>query len=116
MFPVKLILIQMLFLRQFQFQNLEKSDLKQIESCGRRPNWNSRNKHLAWPWMASIGKFNSYEWQHQCGATILNKRTLLTAGFCVDKESEYNQIIVGRYNLNVNNHGQVFLSFDKRGW
>ena len=42
-------------------------------------------------------------WRHKCGATILNNKTLLTATFCIDDLTDYNQIIVGKYDLNDNN-------------
>ena len=41
-------------------------------------------------------------WRHKCGATILNNNTLLTATFCIDDLPNYNQIIVGKYDLNDN--------------
>jgi len=64
--------------------------------CGHIPNLNSNNfvsgprNNLEnnpagyWPWMASIGNYNTdNKWQHQCGATLLSDSHFLTAAHCV---------------------------------
>jgi hypothetical protein len=45
-----------------------------------------------WQWMASLGEFSNGNWSHYCGASLINKTTLITAAHCVKD----NNIVLNR--------------------
>ncbi len=46
-----------------------------------------------WPWMGSLGEYSNGNWSHFCGATLINKTTVITAARCVKDEKN----VVNRY-------------------
>ena len=65
-----------------------------IEKCGKNDNRSTdfivgpsndpeTNPVGIWPWMASVGYYDeNKKWQHQCGASLISDRHLLTAAHC----------------------------------
>ena len=39
-----------------------------------------------WPWMVSLGYYDGGIWSHQCGGTLVDYETVLTAAHCVFNE------------------------------
>ena len=37
---------------------------------------------IHWPWMASIGNYDSNNWKHDCGATLITEHHFLTSAHC----------------------------------
>ena len=54
------------------------------------------------PFVASYGqKSKNWKWTHECTASVLTKKTLLTAAHCLKKfDKQKNKVIVGENDLN----------------
>jgi len=101
----------MIFLKYFSFMILlsvvksDSEDICTIKSF-ERPSENARSSNdIKLQFVASYGHNSKtrqeWKWVHECTASVLTKRTLVTAAHCLRKfDQEENSVIVGANDLN----------------